>query len=248
MYTTKTKQGSTKLAACAVAIIIATATHAQPAAQTTSLIPPLAGTMTSQGATDPLANPPANRPANPNSQQAAPPTAPSPTAQAAPVPAPAPTAQKVQPMPTVTANSGTAHEIQKINESMTILQAQLNQLELQVKVATRKNDLNKINGTGNGFSSFDSAKGNPSVVSVAGLKGALEAILVFPGGATQRVKAGDVIDDRRIEKISVNEVILTDLKGKNSQRLAFGTTATIREAASSSGQIVPGMGAVAPQR
>jgi type IV pilus biogenesis protein PilP len=125
-------------------------------------------------------------------------------------------------------NSAAAMEIQRINENMTVLQAQLNQLELQVKVAGKKRDLSGLKGYG-AQSSFDSKKGNPSVVSVAGIKGHLEAVLVFPGSSTQRVKEGDIIDDRRVVKVAANEVILADLKGKNTQRLTFGTSAVIRE-------------------
>ena len=62
-----------------------------------------------------------------------------------------------------------------------------------------------------------------------GLKGNLEAVLVFPGGVTTRVKAGDVIDERRVAKVAINEVVLTDLKGRNVQRLAFGSSAVTRE-------------------
>lgn len=152
-----------------------------------------------------------------------------PQAVVAPQQAPAAKAQTPAPMAyEQSQNSPAAMEIQRINENMTVLQAQLNQLELQVKVAGKKRDLSGLNGDA-AQSSFNSKKGNPSVVSVAGLKGQLEAVLVFPGSSTQRVKEGDIIDDRRVVKVSANEVILSDLKGKNIQRLTFGTSAVIRE-------------------
>lgn len=133
--------------------------------------------------------------------------------------------------------SPSAHQIQKINENMTVLQAQLNLLDLQFKVASKRRELIEINGD-TVASAFGSKNGNPSVVSVLGLKGQLEALLVFPGGVTQRVKAGDLIDDRRVLSINVNEVILTDLKGKNPQRLAFGNAATLIKA--SNAPSIPG--------
>jgi type IV pilus biogenesis protein PilP len=128
-------------------------------------------------------------------------------------------------------SAATAVEIQKINENMTVLQAQLNQLELKAKIAAKQREISAQAG-GGALSSFASKSGNPSVVSVSGLKGSLEAVLVFPGGMTQRVKTGDVIDDRRVSKVAINEVVLTDLNGKNFQRLGFGTSATTREATS----------------
>jgi type IV pilus biogenesis protein PilP len=132
-------------------------------------------------------------------------------------------------LPSSPMSAATAAEIQKINENMTVLQAQYNQLELKAKIAAKQREIGAQAG-GDALSSFGSKNGNPSVVSVAGLKGILEAVLVFPGGVTQRVKTGDVIDDRRVAKVAINEVVLTDLKGKTVQRLAFGTSATMREA------------------
>lgn len=126
------------------------------------------------------------------------------------------------------AGSPAATEIQRINEKMTVLQAQLLLLDMQLKVAARKRELSAFNEDVS-FSSFNAKKGNPSVVSVAGIKGQLEAVLVFPGGVTQRVKVGDTIDDRRVAQVSANEVVLTDLKGQKSQRLAFGNSPTIRD-------------------
>jgi len=131
--------------------------------------------------------------------------------------------------PPSSASSPAATEIQRINEKMTVLQAQLSLLDMQLKVAARKRELNAFNEDVS-FSSFNAKKGNPSVVSVAGIKGQLEAVLVFPGGVTQRVKVGDTIDDRRVAQVSANEVVLTDLKGQKSQRLAFGNSPTIRDA------------------
>jgi type IV pilus biogenesis protein PilP len=141
--------------------------------------------------------------------------------------APAPPA--AVPLPSSPMSAATAAEIQKINEQMTLLQAQLNQLELKARIASKQKEINGTAVVDPVQSSFDTRKGNPSVVSVAGLKGNLEAVLVFPGGVTTRVRTGDVIDERRVAKVAINEVVLTDLKGKNVQRLAFGSSAMTRE-------------------
>ena len=144
-------------------------------------------------------------------------------------PATATTAPAAVPLPSSAMSAATAAEIQKINEQMTLLQAQLNQLELKARIASKQKEINGTPAVAPVQSSFDMKNGNPSVVSVAGLKGNLEAVLVFPGGVTTRVKAGDVIDERRVAKVAINEVVLTDLKGRNVQRLAFGTSAMTRE-------------------
>lgn len=141
---------------------------------------------------------------------------------------PATQAENTATLPSSALTAATAAEVQKISENMTILQAQLNQLELKTKIAMKQRELD-TQGGGSAISSFGTKNGNPSVVSVSGVQGSLKAVLVFPGGVNQRVQEGDVIDDRRVSKISVNEVILTDLKGKKSQRLAFGSTPTMRE-------------------
>lgn len=148
-------------------------------------------------------------------------------------------------LPTSPMSAATAAEIQKINEQMTLLQARLNELDLRAKIAAKQKEINGTSAEATAQSSFDRKNGIPSVVSVAGLRGNLEALLVFPGGVTQRVKAGDVIDDRRVAKVAINEVVLTDLKGQHVQRLAFGATPMTREntplqaAAGGPGSMVP---------
>lgn len=177
-------------------------------------------------------------------QSAAPADGAAPIARQAPA---SPTPTMAVPLPTSPMSAATAAEIQKINENMTLLQAQLNQLELKAKIASKQKE---ISGTSADSvqSSFDSKNGNPSVVAVVGLKGHLEATLIFPGGVTQRVREGDLIDDRRVTKVALNEVVLTDLKGKNVQRLAFGSTPLTRERtalqAGVNGQTTPMMPAI----
>ena len=120
------------------------------------------------------------------------------------------------------AGSSLALQIQRINERMALLQAQLNELELQARISAKRKEIDSAGRSVRTDSAFDSRAGLPSVQSVAGLQGRLEAVLVFASGVTQRVKAGDVLDDRRVANVSLNEVVLTDLHGRNVQRLAFG--------------------------
>jgi type IV pilus biogenesis protein PilP len=121
-------------------------------------------------------------------------------------------------------SSASAVELQTINENMTVLAARLAQLELQAKIAAKQKEITGIVTPVNA-TSLGGSWGAPSVVSVAGLKGNLEALLVFPGGVVQRVRTGDVLGDRHVLhvlKVSINEVVIGDQKGKNLQRLAFG--------------------------
>lgn len=141
---------------------------------------------------------------------------------------PAGSAIETAPMPSSALSAATAQEVQRMSESMTIFQAQFNLLELKAKIAEKQRDLATLDGS-DAVTSFGRKAGNPSVVGVAGLLGSLEAVLIFPGGVTQRVKAGDVIEGRRVQKIAVNEVVLADMKGKNPQRLAFGSASVTRE-------------------
>lgn len=135
--------------------------------------------------------------------------------------------------------ASTAAEIQRINERMALLQAQLNELELEAKISAKRKEVESSVTSAGAASAFDSKAGIPAVLSVGGLKGRLEAVLIFPGGVTQRVKAGDVIGDRRVGRVSLNEVVLTDMQGRKEQRLAFGGAPSIREDAQTSSMPAP---------
>lgn len=149
-------------------------------------------------------------------------------------PAAAPPVAAALSLPSSSISASSAAEIQRITEEMTVLNARLSQLELKTKIAAKQKELSTLD-TGSYSSPLGSAAGSPSVVSVAGLKGQLEAVLVFPGNQVQRVKTGDVIGDRRVAAVALNEVVLTDLKGKNIQRLAFGSSAVTKESSAMAG-------------
>lgn len=145
-------------------------------------------------------------------------------------------------MPGTSMTSLSAAEIQRISEDNTVLSARLGQLELKAKIAAKQKELASLDAGSQ--SPFGSAGGAPSVVSVSGLKGQLEAVLAFTGNVIQRVKVGDVIGDRKVTSISLNEVVLSDLKGKTQQRLAFGSSPVMRDVSQGPGA---GLAVPAPQ-
>lgn len=144
-------------------------------------------------------------------------------------PAPPPVAAPAQPqVHAAPMSAATAAQIQSINENMTVLQARLNEMELKAKIAAKEKELIGAQG-GSSFTALGSSLGDPTVIYTQGLKGHVEALLAFPGGVFQRVKPGDIVGDRKIARVLLNEVALTDLNGKNERRLAFGTSAVARD-------------------
>jgi type IV pilus biogenesis protein PilP len=173
------------------------------------------------------------------------PQVPASTAQTPLAAATAPPQAATLALPSSSISASSAAEIQKITEEMTVLNARLSQLELKAKIAAKQKELTILDPSS--YSSpLGSSVGSPSVVSVAGLKGQLEAVLVFPGNQAQRVKTGDVIGDRKVASVALNEVVLTDLKGKNIQRLAFGSTAVTKDTGAMAGNNVPGQPGLYP--
>ena len=117
-------------------------------------------------------------------------------------------------------NSVSASEIALINERMSVMQASLAELELQVKMATKRDELRKLNSgpiaADDGFT--------PSVVEIGGVDGKLTANLMMQGGNVQVVRIGDRIGGWQIKDITIDS--LTMVNGKESKRLAFGTSVT----------------------
>lgn len=137
-----------------------------------------------------------------------------PSAPAVVVATPAPPAPATPP---AMRNSVSASEIALINERMSVMQASLAELELQVKMATKRDELRKLNSgpivADDGFT--------PSVVEIGGMDGKLTANLMMQGGNVQAVRVGDRIGGWQIKDITIDS--LTMVKGKESKRLAFGT-------------------------
>ncbi len=104
-----------------------------------------------------------------------------PSAPAVVVATPAPPAPATPP---AMRNSVSASEIALINERMSVMQATLAELELQVKMATKRDELRKLNSgpivADDGFT--------PSVVEIGGMDGKLTANLMMQGGNVQAVR------------------------------------------------------------
>ncbi len=62
----------------------------------------------------------------------------------------------------------------------------------------------------------------PTVAYVEGLKGQLEAVLIHKGQGQQRVRQGEWVQGGRVQKISLNEVLVVDEKTQESRALHFG--------------------------
>lgn len=138
-------------------------------------------------------------------------------AQNAHASAPASPAGAVPAPPIVMRTSVSASEIAAINERMSVMQAQLAELELQVKIAAKRDEIRRLNAgpivPDDGFT--------PSVVEIGGIDGKLTANLMMQGGNVQAVRVGDRIGGWQIKDITIDS--LTMVKGKESKRLAFGT-------------------------
>ena len=147
------------------------------------------------------------------------------------------------------ANQAT-EELQRISEQTAVLEAQLKQLELEEKIAKIKQEAsNRANiltttttATKPRFATTVDPlmdMGLPSVIQVEGVKGSLEAILAYPGNIRQRVKEGDVISGLSVTKLSVNEVVLTNVKSKQTHRLSFSTNAVTKDPSGSPASPLP---------
>lgn len=122
------------------------------------------------------------------------------------------------PAPSALRSSPSASEIALINERMSVMQATLAELELQVKIATKRDEIRKLKNNGpmasdDGFT--------PSVVEIGGVDRKLTASLLMQGGNVQAVRVGDRVGGWQIKDITIDS--LTMVKGKDVKRLAFGT-------------------------
>jgi type IV pilus biogenesis protein PilP len=110
-------------------------------------------------------------------------------------------------------------EVQEINERNTVLRARLAEKELEAKIAAKSKEVRELNGSAQQSGYF----GPITVLSVDGLKGSLEAVLSFQSGASQRVRAGDQIGNRRVFSVTLDDVVLTDSRGRK-ERIPVGAT------------------------
>jgi hypothetical protein len=117
--------------------------------------------------------------------------------------------------------SPSAAAIAVINERMSVMQAQLLQLELEARIEAKRAEIHGMKSAGapildDGFA--------PTVLEIGGIDGNLTASLVVPGGNVQIVRVGDAVNGWTVRHISVNALTLA--KGKTVKRLAFGSSPT----------------------
>lgn len=119
----------------------------------------------------------------------------------------------------VFAGAGSAAEqIQTINEDVAVLNAQLAEMEVKAKIASKQQEISRL---GAQAISSPSDQSLPVVRSIEGAGGRMQAQLAIGGGNTQTVIKGDKIGDWTVNQIDVNSVYLA--RGKQTVRLGFGT-------------------------
>lgn len=136
------------------------------------------------------------------------------------------------------AAGNSTEEVQAVSERIAVLEARLKELELENKTKKLIAENAQLGAAAQRSANVDadSDYGVPTVDRVEGLKGALEAVLVYRGNVRQRVKEGDQIFGSMVRRIAINEVVLVDVKSGRSNRLQFGAAPVTRDG---SGQ--PGM-------
>jgi type IV pilus biogenesis protein PilP len=131
-----------------------------------------------------------------------------------------PDATRAQEMPALVGSA--AQEIARINERIAILSAQLAEVELQSKIATKQAEIAKLaapsggdmatgaTGAAGDMSSLNpddlAEEARPLVREISGVDGELYATLLIGDGMVRSVKVGDKVDGWSIDKITINEV------------------------------------------
>lgn len=111
-----------------------------------------------------------------------------------------------------------AEEVAKLNESIVLLKAQKQALEIQLEIANKQNELRQLGGTSTTNPVADVL---PVVRGIEGVDGRFVATLSFGNGMQQRVKAGEKIHGNwTVAQIDVGSVTL--LRGSERVRLSFG--------------------------
>jgi type IV pilus biogenesis protein PilP len=122
------------------------------------------------------------------------------------------------------AEPNSTQQIQAITERTAVLEAQLKELELRNRVEKATAERAQRDATASRTSpTLDAGAGTPVVSHVEGRKDTLEALLIYPNGAKQRVRTGDSLYGAVVQKIALNEVLLLDVKAKSTVRLQFAS-------------------------
>ncbi|MBV2234685.1 MAG: type IV pilus biogenesis protein PilP [Sterolibacterium sp.] len=109
-------------------------------------------------------------------------------------------------------------QLQQINESIALLNAKRQELELRAQIVAKQGEIDQL--TNSGMSNMDKLR-QPVVQSIEGADGKMVATLMFGSGQQQTVKQGDRIPGGwTIAKIGVDSVHIT--RGKEKARLSYG--------------------------
>jgi type IV pilus biogenesis protein PilP len=117
--------------------------------------------------------------------------------------------------------------IREMSENSAILEARLREIKIsnEIDEALAKKAERESSRVQKTARTLSSDVGTPTVVYVEGVKGRLEALLQFRGGARQRVRVGDSVHGAVVQKIALNDVVLYDTSAKTTVRLQFSEAA-----------------------
>jgi len=112
-----------------------------------------------------------------------------------------------------------AEQLHRINESIALLTAQKQELELKAQVTSKQSEIALISNSD--ASNIDRA-GHPVVRAIEGADGKLKATLAFGSGVQQTVKTGEKIyGGWTVTNIAVDAVSIT--RGSEKVRLGYGS-------------------------
>lgn len=124
---------------------------------------------------------------------------------------------KVKVVPEIEEPGNAAEKIASINEKIAVLSAQLAQIEVQLNLAKKKDELDKLKLGGNDFNDTSFL---PTVQEIDGVDGKMRALINLQGGKTQSVRVGDKVGGWTIKKIKMDAVTLQS--GKDVVQIGFG--------------------------
>lgn len=117
----------------------------------------------------------------------------------------------------------TAEKVRAINEEIALLNAKLQKLDLEAKIATKETErqrLDQLSVSGNQATEQQNTVEMPVVKAIEGIDGKLVAKLAMRGGMEQTVSIGEKFGAWTTKEISVNSV--TFARGKETVRVPFG--------------------------
>lgn len=117
-----------------------------------------------------------------------------------------------------TAQESIPEQLQRINESIAVLNAKRQELELRAQVVAKQSEIDRLI---NGDANTNSRLQPPSVQSIEGADGKMVATLMMSSGQTQTVKKGDKIPGGwTVAQVGVDAVHIS--RGREKLRLAYG--------------------------